>query len=164
MPRLQNFAGARYSGWSNWKVWHDLVKAHPSGDCIFCFLFLFCFVFLNSFVDHDPPTAFENWRCGASHCKLCKKRINFPSNYKLPNSKGKTTMCVWFKPNISEKANNSGQICSLSSRLISVDCLFLQKNTDLSEDTQYRYRPVNLLLEPYFLPRPVRFWWWWTMQ
>ena len=41
VPRVQNFAGARYSGWSNWKVWHDLVKAHPSGDCIF---WLVCFV------------------------------------------------------------------------------------------------------------------------
>ena len=127
--------------------------------------FGWCVLFSVSFVDHDPPTAFENWRCGASHCKLCKKRINFPSNYKLPNSKGKTTMCVWYKPNISERANNSGQICSFSSHLISVDCLFLQKNTDLSEDTQYRYRPVNLILEPYFLPQPViSCWWWWTMQ
>ena len=126
--------------------------------------FGWCVLFSVAFVDHDPPTAFENWRCGASHCKLCKKRINFPSNYKLPNSKGKTTMCVWYKPNISERANNSGQICSFSSHLISVDCLSLQKNTDLSEDTKYRYRPVNLLLEPYFLPRPVRSWWWWAMM
>ena len=31
-----------------------------------------------------------------------------------------------------------------------------QKNSELSEETQYRYRPVNLLLEPYFLPPPVR--------
>ena len=126
--------------------------------------FGWCVLFSVSFVDHDPPTAFENWRCGASPCKLCKKRINFPSNNKLPNSKGKTTMCVWYKPNISERANNSGQICSFSSHLISVDCLSLQKNTDLSEDTKYRYRPVNLLLEPYFLPRPVRSWWWWAMM
>jgi len=28
-------------------------------------------------------------------------------------------------------------------------------NRELSEETQYRYRPVNLLLEPYFLPTPM---------
>ena len=33
---------------------------------------------------------------------------------------------------------------------------YVQKNRELSEETQYRYRPVNLLLEPYFLPTPVR--------
>jgi len=30
-----------------------------------------------------------------------------------------------------------------------------RKNSELSEETQYRYRPVNLLLEPYFLPPPM---------
>ena len=31
-----------------------------------------------------------------------------------------------------------------------------QTNSELSEETEYRYRPVNLLLKPYFLPTPVR--------
>jgi len=30
-----------------------------------------------------------------------------------------------------------------------------RKNNELSEETQYRYRPVNLLLDPYFLPPPM---------
>lgn len=29
------------------------------------------------------------------------------------------------------------------------------KNSELSEETKYRYRPVNLLLDPYFLPIPI---------
>jgi len=42
-----------------------------------------------------------------------------------------------------------------STFLLTTNFPTAKKNTDLSEDTQYRYRPVNLLLEPYFLPQPM---------
>ena len=162
MPRLQNFAGSRYSGWSNWKVWHDLVKAHPSGDCIFwlvCFVLCFRTLLLTMILQQHLKTG-DVERVLAN---FAKSGSTFLLTTNFPTAKVRR-QCVCDLNQTHKKTEMIRKICSFSSHLISVDCLFLQKNTDLSEDTQYRYRPVNLLLEPYFLPQPVRSWWWWTMM
>lgn len=46
-------------------------------------------------------------------------------------------------------------LSSGSSFLLTTNFPLTKKNSELNEDQQYRFRPVNLLLAPYYLPPPV---------
>ena len=119
------------------------------------FLLLLCFVRLNFLLILVLQQHLKTGDVERVLANFAKSGSTFLLTTNFPTAKVRR-QCVCDLNQTHKKTEMIRKICSFSSHLISVDCLFLQKNTDLSEDTQYRYRPVNLLLEPYFLPRPVR--------